>query len=477
MNSESPATPSPDPAVSTGNTVASAVECLPHVSPDDRSAAVVINQHALDHSASVTRSSNSITKGLIHWLEICSPIAMYNSYTRSFYEDVAQEKENAINGTKPENNDISIPTETRHVSSCTCCHADCPVISDHTDVGSGPCHTDQCVVMPKLAPLWVVIIFVAKLPLSIVVCTCRTSLFVTRVGFAVTRLPFVVIRTLSWLPADAAYLPGVRISTWLWLQRQQRRQVAAQALGEIEGMLLAEEHQLRANSSAPPSTGTKSNAAVAGDTCDCAACTHCHPHSMLAPMLPAEAVGSEEATASTDATADATEAVEEPCTQGSGTIPEMIPVPRKKPTSVPEIMAPRRIRRLVRFMQSLPLISRLQRLTNAVYDPTATFVVEHDLATCNAMFWSCIIYFGMFVAHAVGYPTPLALTRSPRLVAMCFFIMYCILSIELQRPLVCMLVKVNDLNAGVAHDQKLNRHVPKIPIGRLHRKGVHPSST
>jgi hypothetical protein len=240
--------------------------------------------------------------------------------------------------------------------------------------------------MPKLAPLWAVIIFVAKLPLSIVVCTCRTTLFVTCVGFAVIRLPFVIIRALLRLPADAVYLPGVRISTWLWVQRQRRRQVAAQALGEIEGMLLAEEDQLRADSSAPPPTGTDSDAAVAGDACHCAVCTHCHPCSMLAPTSPAEAVGTEEATASTDATADATEAVEDPCTQGSGTIPEPIPVPKKKPTSVPDIVAPRRIRRLIRFMQSLPPISRLQRLTNVVYDPAAAFIVERDLATCNAMF-------------------------------------------------------------------------------------------
>jgi hypothetical protein len=120
---------------------------------------------------------------------------------------------------------------------------------------------------------------------------------------------------------NVVYLPGVRISTWLWVQRQRRRQVAARALGEIEGMLLAEEDQLRADSSAPPPTCTDSNAAVAGDTCHCAVCTHCHPHSMLAPTSPAESVGSEEATASTDATADVTEAAEEPGMQGSGTDP------------------------------------------------------------------------------------------------------------------------------------------------------------
>jgi hypothetical protein len=132
-----------------------------------------------------------------------------------------------------------------------------------------------------------------------------------------------------------------------------------------------------------------------------------------------------------------------------GLILEPIPVPKKKPTSVPEIVAPRRIGRLMRFMQSLPPISRLQRLTNAVYDPAAAFIVEHDLATCNAMFWSCIVYFGMVVAHAVGYPIPLVLIMSLGLVAMWFFIMYCILSIELRRPLVCMPVKVNDLNAAL----------------------------
>jgi hypothetical protein len=198
----------------------------------------------------------------------------------SVLQELYKKKKMPLYGKNIQETGNNICIKTKHLPACTCPHVDCPAAPVPDVVGSGPGHTDQCVVRPKPAAFWAFVIFVAQFPFSVVCCICRIAWFCTRLSFAVIRLPFSVVRATWLLPVYVVYLPGVRIATWLWVQRQRRRQAAAELHGRISGMLFTGEDQQLAEPSVPPPTLTKSVAAAAADSCICTACcTHNVPAS------------------------------------------------------------------------------------------------------------------------------------------------------------------------------------------------------
>jgi hypothetical protein len=454
VRSESAAIPSPRPAVSTGQPVTSAVERVCPVIPDGGNAADVMNQHVPHHDAFVARTSTHTVKDLIHWLEICSPFALYCQYVH-----VKEEEEKAIIGNKTNTH----PTETTPVSSCTCSHVDCTSRTQPIDVGSEPDHATPCVIGLRPMSFWAFVIFVVKFPLSIVICICHITLFCLRLGLAIVLLPFVAIRIVLSMPMRVVRVLGVRLPTWLRALTLRLRPAVASDPVETEGMLSTGEDQ-------QPAPIIVSDAAADDETCNCCICRDRGCTGIPKPTQPAASVEPKEAMASTDATDGAAEIVEESGMPDSTETHKPTPAVKKKPTSVPEIIAPRRMKRFISFVRSLPPISRSQRFINSVYAPVAAAAVRFDLAVCIAFFWSLVAYFGVIVAHACGYAIPIHFIRSLGFLAICASTLYCILFKELRQSRICMPVKVSDLanslpairnSMGMALKQQLDAYIEK----------------
>jgi hypothetical protein len=170
-------------------------------------------------------------------------------------------------------------------------------------------------------------------------------------------------------------------------------------------------------------------------SCDCVMCQYRRDLESVSPTPPADEAEATP-TVSPETAGGAEGTPEETGTQVEPTPAE--PKPKRVRTRPPTPMLPRRVRRLVRFAQSLPPLTRMQRLRLAVYEPLVRIVMRHELAVCNLTVWSLVAYIFVTIARFRGAVVPASLLLPLWCCTFVAFISFHTLCSELSRPRLCL---------------------------------------
>jgi hypothetical protein len=390
--------PSPALAVPKGlTTLGTAIERGHDDIPGKGGDTGVMNQCVSHRFAEATRVASWTVSSLAHWLEACSLVNLRLSRnSRLEEEENSSLGKNAFLGKEE---DIAEKTESDPegapcAHSCQCCRIpdsdsdddEMPPLIGPDEINEGEAH---------VSPLFAVIASVAYILTHAVTMPCYALRCVAVRTFRLLCVPFVIGSSVvlllfclvRCLVVMCAALPRLITPT---------DPPSAPATEPEEGTLFAGEEPAAVKLSCADRAALAVNdpnscrdADVDDASCDCVLCQYRRDLESVSPTPPADEAEATP-TVSPETAGGAEGTPEETGTQVEPTPAE--PKPKRVRTRPPTPMLPRRVRRLVRFAQSLPPLTRMQRLRLAVYEPLVRIVMRHELVVCNLTVWSLVAY-------------------------------------------------------------------------------------